>query len=366
MKKAGIYVHIPFCEKKCPYCDFYSRSGTVNLYQEYTDMLCSKIAKSDYSNDYTADTLYFGGGTPSLIGAERIAQITDTVCRIFRLDKDSSEITVEVNPSKEDVDFKKLRKSGVNRISIGLQSSDDKELKILGRLHDSKQAAECITKAQNAGFKNISLDLMLAIPEQTKESLKRSVEFCVSTGAVHISAYILKIEPNTVFYKKRNSLSLPDDDTAAEYYEYLCELMKLYGFEHYEISNFCKRGYESRHNLKYWHDEEYIGFGASAHSFVGGKRFYVPRNIKSFYNDETVQDGNGGDEEEYIMLALRLREGIVYRKFEEILGFEFPCKYKLRAERLNNTGLIEISKDGFHLTQRGFLLSNAVISQILQ
>lgn len=365
MKKTGIYVHIPFCEKKCPYCDFYSRSGTDKLYNEYTSALLSRISSSPYRNEYTANSLYFGGGTPGLLGAERLTALVSEVRSSFGLDTDSSEVTAEINPSKNELDLEQLRKGGVNRISIGVQSADDGELDFLGRQHNSAQAARCISRARDAGFDNISLDLMIALPGQTKESLSRSVEFCVRNGAKHISAYILKIEPGTVFYRKRDSLCLPDDDEAAELYFHLCSLMKEYGFEHYEISNFCKSGYEGRHNLKYWHDEEYIGFGPSAHSFINGRRFFTPRSFRDFHSGAVTDDGTGGSEEEYIMLALRLSEGVGLSDFRARFGYELPEKYIEKSRPLEKAGYLKISQSSVALTEKGFLLSNSIISSLL-
>ena len=274
MKKCGIYIHIPFCSKKCPYCDFYSRSGTDKLYDEYTAAMLRSLGSSPYRGEYAAATLYFGGGTPGLVGAERLALMIEEVKQDFGLDTENSEITVELDPADESIDLDLLKRVGVNRISIGLQSSDDRELKLLGRRHNAEQAERFIERVKASGFENYSLDLMLAIPGQTAESLERSVRFCAESGASHISSYILKIEPNTVFYKKRDELELPGDDEAADMYEYLCRLMSEYGYKHYEISNFCKEGFEGKHNLIYWHDEEYLGFGPSAHSFADGSRFY--------------------------------------------------------------------------------------------
>ena len=206
---------------------------------------------------------------------------------------------------------------------------------------------------------------MIALPGQTKSSLERSVEFCAEQGAKHISAYILKIEPQTVFYKNREKLNLPDDDEAAELYEILCELMKQYGYKHYEISNFCKSVYESRHNLKYWHDEEYIGIGPSAHSFIDGKRFYCPRKMKSFEADESIPDGEGGGEEEFIMLGLRLSEGITNERYLQKFGKTIPEKYLRNAQRFEKAGLVRISDSGFALTEKGFMVSNSLITEIL-
>ena len=363
MKPIGVYIHVPFCAKKCPYCDFYSRTGNETAYDTYTDMLMKKIVCWGEKLNRNADTLYFGGGTPSLLGAERLVTITALAGKYFG--NNIKETTVEVNPSKEDFDFEKLMQGGINRISVGLQSANDNELEFLGRQHNTAQAKKCINAAKNAGFENISLDLMIALPNQTKSSLERSVDFCAEQGAKHISAYILKIEPKTVFYKNREKLHLPDDDEAAEMYEVLCELMKQYGYTHYEISNFCKRGYESRHNLKYWHDEEYIGIGPSAHSFIDGKRFYCPGKIKSFEEDESIFDGDGGGEEEFIMLGLRLSEGITNQSYMQRFGKAIPDFYIKNAQRFEKTGLVRMTDNGFTLTEKGFMVSNSLITEIL-
>ncbi|MBR2176914.1 MAG: radical SAM family heme chaperone HemW [Clostridia bacterium] len=363
MKKTGVYIHIPFCAKKCPYCDFYSRTGNEQMYDDYTDEILKKIAFWSEKLHCSADTLYFGGGTPSLIGAERLNRMAAAVREVFG--NHLEEITAEVNPAGRGFDFSALRKSGFNRISVGLQSANDDELSFLGRLHTSAQAADCIHLARAAGFDNISLDLMIALPGQTKDSLRRSVEFCVRHDAKHISAYILKIEPGTVFYKNKDRLNLPDDDEAADRYEYLCGLMREYGYEHYEISNFCKSGYESRHNLKYWHDEEYIGIGPSAHSFIDGRRFYYPKKITDFIENRITDDGDGGNVEEFIMLGLRLSEGITNERFKARFDTDIPKKYMAKAKMLEGFGLTKVSDSAFSVTEKGFMVSNVIISEIL-
>ncbi len=364
MKDIGFYIHIPFCDSKCPYCDFYSRKGTEQMYEEYTEQLIGKIHDSKYAGKYAAKTLYFGGGTPGIIGAQRIGRIISAVKESFFLDTDKSEVTVELNPGLN-TDYYKLRENGVNRISFGLQSAVESELELLGRRHSSIDAEKCVDKARSEGFDNISLDIMTAVPGQTEESLKQSIRFCTDLKVQHISAYILKIEPGTVFYKKRAELSLPEDDETATLYECLCTEMKKAGYRHYEISNFCRPGYESRHNLLYWRDEEYLGLGASAHSFLEGKRFYYPRSMQDFYDDNIIDDGTGGDEDEYIMLALRLAEGVSYDRFEERFGYKLPEKYIKRCVQLEKNGYIKIMDGGFSLTEKGFLVSNAVIAYLL-
>ena len=368
MKKIGLYLHIPFCKRKCPYCDFFSsddpmKGCTQQGFDSYTALLCGRIKKYAYLLKREADTVYFGGGTPSLIGDDRLCRILETAKKCFGIR--DAEITLEVNPEKRDIDFEKLRYAGFNRISIGLQSADNRELKALGRLHNAEDAENCIASAKRAGFENISLDLMLAVPEQTEESMYRSIDFCADSGARHISAYLLKIEQGTPFYRNKEKLPLFDDDTQAEFYLSAVRRLKERGFIQYEISNFAKTGYEGRHNLKYWHDEEYLGLGPSAHSFIGGRRFYFERSFEAFRSDVTVDDGEGGDPEEYIMLALRLREGVDYKKYRERFGSEFPREYRANAEKFSGTGLIVLDDRGFRFTPEGFAVSNSLISEIL-
>ncbi len=359
----GLYLHIPFCRRKCPYCDFFSRVGSQEKMDEYTDLLAERIKQ--YSRIYPrrVDTVYFGGGTPSLIGDERLCRILDTVKASF--DCKGAEVTLEVNPEKKDIDFRRLREAGFDRVSIGLQSANDDELKILGRLHSVKDAEECIASARRGGFDNISLDLMIATPGQTRESIKRSVEFCAEQGASHVSAYILKIEPGTAYYKNRESLDLPDDDGQAELYIYAAELLEKQGYRQYEISNFAREGRESRHNLKYWHDEEYLGLGPGAHSFMEGRRFYYDRSFDAFARDILTDDGEGGYEEEYIMLALRLSEGAINERFVRRFGHGIPRKYYDNAKKLAATGYVLCDDEGIRLTREGFLLSNALIARII-
>lgn len=359
----GLYLHIPFCAGKCPYCDFYSVNADERSIDRYVNALCKSIEHYGTMLNRKADTVYFGGGTPSLIGAKRLSAVKAAAEEFFGFD--NAEITVEVNPSKQDFDFELLHKNGFNRISIGLQSANDNELHLLGRQHDIRQADRCITSAQAAGFDNISLDLMIATPQQTKDSLMRSIEFCAEHNVQHISAYLLKVEEGTPYCQIRSSLNLPNDDEQAEMYLFACEKLTEYGFHQYEISNFSKPGFESRHNLKYWHDEEYLGLGPSAHSFVNGKRFYYERSFDAFYSGKTVDDGTGGDTEEWILLGLRLSEGIQNSRFKERFHTDIPKKYFERAKSLEKIGLVTVSNEHISLTEKGLLVSNAVIAQIL-
>ena len=223
-----------------------------------------------------------------------------------------------------------------------------------------------VSRAKKAGINNISLDVMLGVPGQTKESLKSTLDFCISSGVPHLSCYILKIEENTPFFRMRDKLPFPSDDDTADMYLFMCEYLEEHGIMQYEISNFAVPGFESRHNLKYWHDEEYLGIGASAHSFLGGKRTYYPRDIEYFISgNERLTEGDGGDEEEFCMLALRLREGLTQERFYARFHHEIPQKMLESAKQYEKYGLCSCESGGIFLTRRGFLLSNSVISEII-
>jgi oxygen-independent coproporphyrinogen-3 oxidase len=229
------------------------------------------------------------------------------------------------------------------------------------------QTKETVLMARELGFSNISLDLMLGLPNSTPETLEKSLAAITDLSPQHISAYILKIEPNTVFYKTENSLNLPDEDKTAAQYLQMCEFLEGNGYSHYEISNFAKVGFESRHNLKYWHCEEYLGIGPSAHSFLDGKRFYYPRDLKAFINEgEPVFDGLGGEWEEYIMLQLRLKEGLNLTALEKRYGKTLSAHTLRKIRLLEKNGLVTTGHNSVSLTNNGFLLSNAIISEILE
>lgn len=362
MKPIGLYLHIPFCNGKCPYCDFYSVNPESEKVTAYVDALCREIDKADG----IYDTVYFGGGTPSLVGSDNIAKI------MSRINHTSDcEATLECNPSDTGAadsrfDFSVVAKSGINRISMGLQSADNAERKILGRRGGCDDVERAIERAMKSGIENISLDLMLGIPNQTEKSLENSVEFCRKSGAKHISAYILKIEEGTPFYRIKDTLSLPDEDKTCDLYLSAVELLGKSGYHQYEISNFSEKGFESRHNMKYWHCEEYLGLGASAHSFVGGKRFYYERSTDDFIRGiPPVDDGFGGDEEEYIMLALRLSEGLVFENFEKRFGKTVSERIIKKVRELQKHGLLNVDDCSISLTVQGFLVSNSIISELI-
>ena len=366
MQAIGLYIHVPFCQGKCPYCDFYSLSGNLETYRQYTQRVCEELRRWGAKLMRPADTLYFGGGTPSLLGGENISAIVATAKNVFGLE--NAEITLECNPSNPLAELlPAAAQAGVNRISFGLQSAVDEERHALGRRASAQDALRGIRQAREAGISNISLDLMLGVPGQTMDSLKTSIDFCAESGAEHVSAYLLKIEEGTPFYRYRERLELPDEDTVCDYYLDACRLLEQAGFLQYEISNFARPGHESRHNLKYWNGEEYLGIGPSAHSFLDNQRFYYPRDLQGFLNGNLsfTPDGTGGSFEEYAMLRLRLTAGLQDRLVQERFGHPIPSAFYQRCIPFAEKGLLTADKEGIRFTKEGFLLSNTLIGAIL-
>lgn len=364
MKKIGLYIHIPFCKRKCPYCDFFSIKMNDEEMNRYVDKVIERFDK--YCNDdIVLDTVYFGGGTPSTLGTERIAKILNTINDKFTVDE-NAEITMEMNPtSKELIDFTVLKECGLNRLSIGMQSAVESEMKLLGRTHSQEDVINTVNQAKKSGIDNISLDLIIGVPTQTKESLKYSMDICKSLNVKHISAYILKIEEGTKFYTIKDSLNMPSDDEQAEMYMYVSEYLESIGYSQYEISNYSLEGFESRHNTKYWRCEEYIGIGPSAHSFYNGERFYYNRSFEEFYNDKTNFDCIGGTEEEFIMLNLRLKRGLIFKEYEEKYNKKFPEEIIKKAKILEKAGLLTVDKEKVSLNRKGYLVSNAIICELI-
>lgn len=351
----GLYIHIPFCLTKCPYCDFYSERYSKSLASEYERAVIRNL--EHYNESY--DTVYFGGGTPILL-AEEIARIMQHIPL-----SDNAEITVEANPCVSDKKrLSMLLENGVNRISFGVQSMNGNELKFLGRRHSSEQAAEAIKLAHEIGFENISADLMLGLPEQNEEDVLNSVSRLSELPLTHISAYLLKIEEGTPF--SAMDIEIPEDERLSELYLYACELLEKSDFMQYEISNFSKSGFECKHNLKYWRCEEYLGIGAAAHSFYKGVRFCTERSISQFVDaekqDTVITDENAGDFDEFAMLKLRLSEGLMFAECEK-----FGVDKNIILNRCKSVprDYISVSERGINLTKKGFLLSNAVIGKIL-
>lgn len=383
-KPLGVYIHIPFCAGKCPYCDFYSFTADDKRMDQYSRALIESLHSWAAKLHRAFDTLYFGGGTPSLIGAQRLSALVGASFSAFGISgKDlrinspnksvicPPEITVECNPSNvgavdSNFDFEKLARSGVNRLSLGLQSAVDSERMALGRKGPATDVTRAIQRAKSAGITNISLDLMIGIPGQTVHSLRRSIDFCVNAGITHVSAYMLKVEDGTPFALKKEKLMLPTEDEYCIFYLKACEELEKAGFIQYEISNFAQKGFKSRHNLKYWNCEEYLGIGPSAHSFVDGKRFYYERNLQEFLDtSDPLQDGEGGEFEEYAMLRLRLNEGLTERETLDRFAFAIPKEMRERAKPFLEKQLLTVDEKGISFTPKGFLLSNNILAELL-
>lgn len=361
----GLYIHIPFCKHKCPYCDFFSGNADENAFDNYVIELKDKIKYWSEKSKRDVATVYFGGGTPSVLGADRLCDILDFIKSNFNI-QNNAEITVEVNPdSAKTIDFEKMYACGFNRISMGMQTAVEDELRLLGRIHSIDDAKTSVERAKSAGFNNISLDLMMGIPNQTIESLEKSISFCADCEVTHISSYILKIEENTPFYKVQNKLKLADDDMQAEMYLKAVEMLDSLGYKQYEISNFAKQGYESRHNTNYWRCGEYIGIGPSAHSFFEGKRFFYSRGMDDFNNNKLSFEGTGGDEEEFIMLSLRLKSGLNYSEFEDKFGYTLPSYIIKKAKKYEKYGYTNVTDKAISFTPKGFLVSNSIISELI-
>lgn len=357
----GLYLHIPFCQWKCNYCDFYSGSFTATDRQRYVDKLCNEIEKWGRLNTCPIDTIYFGGGTPSLLSPSQLKQIIGSVKRHFNVLPDA-EITCEVNPGDDNGFIKAAAAVGVNRISVGVQSTNDSELHLLGRRHSFSDAVNTVEYAKDCGIKNISADIMIGLPESDIYSLDKSINSILSLGVQHVSSYILKVEEDTPFGKM--NIALPDDDSVADQYLYMSKAFKAAGYEHYEISNFAKEGFQSRHNNKYWRCDEYIGIGPSAHSFINGRRMYYPRDIKAFLDGiSPIDDGVGGDAEEYIMLSLRLSRGLVFSEYERKYG-DLPARFISKAKHYK--GLCTVDSKSISLTDEGMLVSNNIITELIE
>jgi oxygen-independent coproporphyrinogen-3 oxidase len=366
-----IYIHIPFCLKKCIYCDFYSVPDRVLLIDDYVEALCREI---DMRQDHihVPEAIYIGGGTPSLLEEKHIAKIMGMLNSKWHTNKEM-EITAEANPGTlSDKGIKAMLDWGINRISIGVQSLNDDELRLLGRMHDANGAVRALHDVRRWGFTNISVDLMYGIPGQDNKNWKRTLDEIVRLHPEHLSTYELTPEKNTLLYEhlERGTLCMPDEDVVAEMYYSAIDRLEANGYAHYEISNFALPGYECRHNLNYWNRGKYIGLGAGAHSFCDGIRSANADEVEGYINaidedrlpvteemvltaDDTVK--------ELLFLGLRKREGITIRE----LPAEAAEKMKETLETLARQGLIESSENLVKLTRRGFLLCNEVIVRLM-
>ncbi len=371
MKKSlGIYIHIPFCRSKCRYCDFCSFPNMdKKLVRAYCDELCRRMRQWEKrARDRRVDTVYFGGGTPSLLPICEVEGLICTVKENFEVEQ-NAEISFECNPAMANREyFAALLALGVNRLSMGLQSALDSELRLLGRAHTVKDFEQCFFDAREVGFDNISVDLMYGIPDQTKESFVRSIDYLTALSPEHISAYGLTVEDGTYFACHREELSLADDDGQAEMYHILCERLANAGYQKYEISNFAREGCESRHNLRYWQAKEYLGFGVAAHSFFDGERFGNSRNIDAFLRGEDTESerellSDTDLRAEYIMLGLRLSSGIDTEEYARLFKRDFYADFNI--QKYIDSGFMKQKKTRIAFTEKGFLVSNTILAEIL-
>lgn len=376
MKSLGLYIHIPFCEKKCNYCDFYSKEGNDEDFKsKYIDALCLQLEReAELYENHIIDTIFFGGGTPSLISSKDMEKLMLSIKKWLRVDE-NAEISIEINPKT--VDFEKLttyKKIGINRISIGLQSTDDKMLRCLGRIHTYSDFLSTYKMVREANFDNVSVDLMYGLPSQTEKMLLDTLSKVLCLDIEHISAYLLKIEEKTYFGKIKDKLSLPDEDTEYEMYIKMCELLEKNGYNQYEISNFSKAGKRSRHNLKYWKSEEYIGLGPNAHSYFDKRRYSYKADTVAYINEllkgdlpEKISEEQVeciSEIDEYVMLKLRLNDGIELCKFKESFGTELINKYPTIMKYVNS-GHMKLENGKCYFTRQGFFVSNYILSDIL-
>ena len=372
----GIYVHVPFCRSKCQYCDFYSLTCKDDKSIEtYLRAVCAHIKESGaLTPGYKVDTIYFGGGTPSFLGADALATILTTIRRSFDVDP-NAEITFEANPdSVSDQLLRRLKAEGFNRVSLGVQTDNNEILKKLGRPHDYAQVVGAVQRIRKAGFKNLSLDLMYGLPGQSLTEWKDTLERVITLNPDHISCYALKLEEGTPLYDCKEILNIADDDVQADMYLAAVEILRSHSFRQYEISNFARKGLYSRHNMKYWSGGEYLGFGPNASSDFGGRRFVIVRDLQAYVNgiktggevlsevDEVPLRERAG---EYLMLRLRTITGINREEYERKFLLPFD-DIEEALERSRKLGYAVRSPEGrWRLTPNGYLISNDIITDLL-
>ncbi len=365
IEKYGVYIHIPYCKSRCRYCNFYVNTTRTGVPDEYIEKVISEFQRlAPKERDGTPKqpcTLYFGGGTPGLLTPGQVEYLIKAIRPVPQ-----AEITLEANPEKSVLEkLEGWRKAGVNRISFGVQTANRESLRRLGRLHTPDDAAEAIRQAKQAGFDNISGDIMIALPRYSRDEFEETLALLAENGVTHISAYLLKVEEGTAFYKNPPE-EIPTEEEAAEYYSYACQRLEQEGFYQYEISNFAKPGYEGKHNLLYWNCDDYLGLGPAAHSCMGGKRFSFAPDTKAFMADNscTQPEGEAGAED-YIMLRLRLREGLAEKELLRRYGVALTKKQKLLLGQLQKAGLCEQTEEAWRLTPQGLLIQNAILGQLL-
>ncbi len=364
----GLYIHIPFCIRKCRYCDFPSYSGLDKIFDKYIEAL---LIEAEFYRGQRFNTVFIGGGTPTHLSATQISRLLGGLSNVFEFSK-SCEFSCEANPGTVTEDkLRALRDGGVNRLSIGVQSFCDRELEIIGRIHDSKTALETITLAKKY-FDNVNIDIMTALPGQTRESLMKTLDIGISLNPTHISCYSLILEEGTELKKmaENGEVLLPDEDEDREMYNMLCNRLLEAGYEQYEISNFARPDFQCRHNLKYWNTEEYIGLGAAAHSFVGNKRFANVSDVREYILNpgkraEEIELTTSDRMSEYCMMTLRTVHGIDTEEFKRRFGKDFNEVYKEKPQRFVNLGLMKKTPHGYSLTRGGIDVSNSIMCEFL-
>lgn len=379
-KPLGLYIHIPFCVKKCNYCDFLSAPGDDATKARYVDALCKEIAGyKEVAKEYKLATVYFGGGTPSVLEISLIEKILSTMKASFAVDE-AAEITMEVNPGTVSLDkLKRYIELGINRLSIGVQSSKEKELAILGRIHSFEEAKQTVLWARQAGFTNISLDLMSALPEQSLEDYMENVEAILSLNPEHISSYSLIVEEGTPFFDlyaegMSKETELPDEETDRAMYAYTKERLEQAGYERYEISNYAKPGYESRHNSSYWTGTEYLGVGLGASSLFTNARYHNETDLLTYIKEVTAgHDVRRETErldieeqmEEFMILGLRMMRGVSRQEFMKRFGKPIETVYGSALNKLEKQGLLSKEGDCIALTETGIDVSNQVFVEFV-
>lgn len=370
MDDLSIYIHIPFCMAKCAYCDFLSFPGKTDYFDKYVKALCGEIKScAKELSDYNAATIFFGGGTPTVLSAEALNKILSAVRTNYNVDK-NSEITVEANP--ETVDLGKLsalRQGGFNRISFGVQAWQNRLLKKIGRIHSSQKAERAFFDARNAGFENINIDLMFALPEQSIADWEESLQKTIALNPEHISCYSLILEEGSRFFEDK-SIVLPDDETDRAMYYAAKTAFKNAGYKHYEISNFSKADAESRHNSVYWTGGDYMGFGLGAHSLIGGNRFHNTANLQKYITGKHEKEDcevltTNDRQAEFMILGLRLLDGISKREFSKRFGKALDEVYGNEITECKNQGLLAQDDERIFLTEKGIDLSNMVFVKFL-
>ena len=373
MNKAGLYFHIPFCLRKCAYCDFCSFTGqNEEVMRAYTDaLICEMTAYRDAARDTVFDTLFFGGGTPSLLPITCVFRVLDAAVRLFRVERDA-EITLEANPATADAEkLSALRALGINRLSVGVQSLSDGELAYLGRLHTSKEALAFLSDTRKAGFDNVNVDLMYGIPAQTLSSAQKTLRGILSFAPEHISAYSLMLEEGTPLFRQKDTLPLPTEEEEEKIDETVFSMLADCGYRRYEISNYAKAGKECRHNLHYWHSDEYLGFGVAAYSYFGGARYgnvpslptYLASPAEAITERETVDEAALAYE--WIMLRLRLSEGLSLSEYNARFGINLKERHKESLARFLSHGLMQEENGRIFLTGKGRRVSNQILVALM-